>query len=446
MARAVCRAAWRARTRCAALQPVAAALSLPGVRAPDLDAGKHPAAIVVVAARALLGLRHADQRTLPRGGAAGRIVVGGSCLEVGRDPADRGGAAAGMDVDRPRVHRPRHHPAARQPDPAAAMARPAVQSGRTFCQPAGCGHRRHGRLSRAVVGVLAVQAGHRQGGHGLWRLQATGGHWGLAGLADAARHLAAVVSGRRDDRRGNGRPGQARSACADPLRPVSRRGCVGGAVLRRGPDTGLPRSILMFTVGLTGGIGSGKSTVAECFASHGVPVIDTDVIARDLTVPGGAVLAQIRAVFGDAVIQADGTLERAALRRCVFADPAARRRLEAILHPQIRRVVKETLATLDAPYALIVIPLLVETGGYRDLLNRVLVVDCPEDMQIARVMTRNGLARDEAMAILAAQARRADRLAVADDVIVNTASPETLRDEVAALHQRYQALSRKALP
>ena len=202
----------------------------------------------------------------------------------------------------------------------------------------------------------------------------------------------------------------------------------------------------MFTVGLTGGIGSGKSTVADCFATHGVPVIDTDVIARELTAPGGAALDAIRAAFGETVMQTDGTLDRAALRRRVFTDADARRQLEGILHPRIRRVVEQTLAALAAPYVLIVIPLLVETGGYRDLLNRVLVVDCPEDLQIARVMARSGLSRDEVMAILAAQAGRAERLAVADDVLVNTASPEALRARVAALHQRYQTLANAPSP
>jgi len=197
----------------------------------------------------------------------------------------------------------------------------------------------------------------------------------------------------------------------------------------------------MFTVGLTGGIGSGKSTVADCFAAHGVPVIDTDVIARDLTAPGGAALEAICAVFGGTVMQVDGTLDRAALRRHVFADSAARRQLEAILHPRIQQAVKQMLATLSAPYALIVIPLLVETGGYRDVLNRVLVVDCPEEVQTARVMARSRLTHDEIKAILLAQAGRAERLAVADDIIVNTATLEALRGEVAALHQRYLELA-----
>jgi dephospho-CoA kinase len=197
----------------------------------------------------------------------------------------------------------------------------------------------------------------------------------------------------------------------------------------------------MWVVGLTGGIGSGKSTVADSFAAHGVPVIDTDVIARELTGPGGAALEAIRTAFGEAVIQADGTLDRAALRRHVFSDSASRQRLEAILHPLIRQRAEQALVTLTAPYALIVIPLLVETGAYRDVLDRVLVVDCPEDQQIARVMARSGLTRDEVAAILAAQASRAERLAVADDVILNTAPPDALRSEVARLHQTYLALA-----
>jgi dephospho-CoA kinase len=202
----------------------------------------------------------------------------------------------------------------------------------------------------------------------------------------------------------------------------------------------------MFTVGLTGGIGSGKSTVADLFAELGVPVVDTDAIARQLTAPGGTALEAIRDAFGATVMQDDGTLDRAALRRRVFADAAERRRLEAILHPCIRQVVEQTLAELTAPYVLIVIPLLVETGGYRDILNRVLVVDCPETVQIARVMSRNGFARQEVEAILAAQAGRAARLAAADDVIVNTASVERLRAEVAGLHQRYLARADAPLP
>lgn len=202
----------------------------------------------------------------------------------------------------------------------------------------------------------------------------------------------------------------------------------------------------MFKVGLTGGIGSGKSTVADLFAGQGVPVIDTDVIARTLTAPGGMALDAVRAAFGDQVMQADGSLDRAALRRRVFSDADARRQLEAILHPLIRLAVEQQLATLAAPYVLIVIPLLVETGTYQEVLDRVLLVDCPEDQQIARVMARSGLTLDEVKAILAAQAARAARLAIADDVISNTASPEALGTQVAALHRRYLAFSTTPSP
>ena len=202
----------------------------------------------------------------------------------------------------------------------------------------------------------------------------------------------------------------------------------------------------MFVVGLTGGIGSGKSTVADAFAALGVPVIDTDIIARELTAQDGAALDAIRAAFGESVMQADGTLDRAALRRRVFTDVAARHQLEAILHPLIRQHVEQTLAQLTARYALLVIPLLVETGAYRDVLTRTLVVDCPEETRIARVMARSGLVRHEVMAILSAQATRAERLAAADDVILNTASPEDLRAAVASLHQRYLALAAASIP
>ena len=202
----------------------------------------------------------------------------------------------------------------------------------------------------------------------------------------------------------------------------------------------------MFVVALTGGIGSGKSTVADAFAALGAPVIDTDVIARELTAPGEAALDAIRAAFGETVMQADGTLDRAALRRRVFADTAARHQLEAILHPAIRQRVMQALAQLNARYALLVIPLLVETGAYHDMLKRILLVDCPETLQLARVMSRSGLRRDEVVAILAAQATRAERLVVADDVILNTASTEDLRSEVASLHQRYLGLAAKSMP
>ena len=202
----------------------------------------------------------------------------------------------------------------------------------------------------------------------------------------------------------------------------------------------------MFAVGLTGGIGSGKSTVAVLFAERGVPVIDTDVIARELTAADSEALRAIQDAFGDAVMREDGSLDRAQLRRRVFADPQARHQLESILHPRIRQAVGQTLAGLHAPYALIVVPLLVETGAYAGILDRVLVVDCPEDLQIARVMARNDFTRAEVEAILAAQAGRDVRLAAADDVIDNTASTGELRDRVQALHAQYLAQAAAASP
>lgn len=202
----------------------------------------------------------------------------------------------------------------------------------------------------------------------------------------------------------------------------------------------------MFTIGLTGGIGSGKSAAAARFAELGVPVIDTDVIARELTRPGRPALDAIRASFGDAVIAADGSLDRPVLRRRVFADAAARRRLEVILHPLVLHEVKARLAALSAPYAVAVIPLLVETGAYGSLLDRIAVVDCPEELQIARTVARSGLAREEVGAVLAAQATRSARVAAADDVIVNTGTLAALRDEVDALHQCYLTLAAERLP
>lgn len=201
----------------------------------------------------------------------------------------------------------------------------------------------------------------------------------------------------------------------------------------------------MFAVGLTGGIGSGKSTVADLFAELGVAVIDTDVIAHQLTAPGGEALAAIRALFPETMGQGD-VLDRAALRRIVFGDAAARKQLETILHPRIRREVGRALSGIQTPYALIVIPLLVETGAYTDMLNRILVVDCPETLQIERVMARSALSREEVAAILSVQAGRAQRVERAHDVILNTLPLGALRAEVAALHQHYLELAHSPAP
>ncbi|MCL4184465.1 MAG: dephospho-CoA kinase [Burkholderiaceae bacterium] len=190
-------------------------------------------------------------------------------------------------------------------------------------------------------------------------------------------------------------------------------------------------------VGLTGGIGSGKSTVAAQFAARGAAVVDTDEIAHQLTAPGGAAIAAIRAEFGDAVIRADGALDRDAMRERAFGDPSVRRRLEAILHPMIRAESQRRLAAAQGPYAMLVVPLLVESGDRAGGVDRVLVIDCPVDVQIERVMRRSGLTRARVESILAAQATRAQRLAAADDVIDNSGEPAALGVQVDALHRRY---------
>ena len=196
---------------------------------------------------------------------------------------------------------------------------------------------------------------------------------------------------------------------------------------------------MSFVVGLTGGIGSGKSAVGDLFAARGIAVIDTDAIAHELTAPGGAAMPAIRAEFGDAVAAADGALDRAAMRAIVFADPSARKRLEGILHPMIRIESERRLAAAESPYVIYMVPLLVESGDYRKRVNRVAVVDCREETQIARVMQRNGLARPDIERILAAQASRAERLAAADDVIDNDGALAELAPRIDQLHQSYLA-------
>jgi len=199
---------------------------------------------------------------------------------------------------------------------------------------------------------------------------------------------------------------------------------------------------MIFVVGLTGGIGSGKSAAADCFVTLGVPVVDTDAIAHELTAPGGAAIEPIRQAFGDGALTAAGALDRAAMRRRVFADPAERTRLEAILHPMIRAESEARLRRSAADYAVLVVPLLAESKSYRERVDRVAVVDCPEEVQLARVMGRSGLSRAEVAAIMAAQASRAARLAIADDVIANDAGLAELRARVTELHGRYLDMAR----
>lgn len=194
---------------------------------------------------------------------------------------------------------------------------------------------------------------------------------------------------------------------------------------------------MTFIVGLTGGIGSGKSAAATLFEEFGAAVVDTDAIAHALTAPGGTAIAPIRDAFGDEVVAPNGALDRAAMRRKVFTDAQAKGRLEAILHPMIRAEADRRSAAARAPYVVLVVPLLVESGGYRSRVQRIAVVDCPEAVQVARVMSRSGLSAEEARAIMAAQVSREARLAVADDVIDNGGELAALRPQIEALHRRY---------
>lgn len=196
-----------------------------------------------------------------------------------------------------------------------------------------------------------------------------------------------------------------------------------------------------YIVGLTGGIGSGKSAVAELFHAHGIVIVDADAINHELIGPDGAAMQAIAAEFGTHLVTENGALDRTAMRALVFADTDARRRLEAILHPRIRALCAERCAAAQSPYVVLMVPLLIESGAYRERCHRLLVVDCPEDVQIKRVMTRNGLTRQEVERIMAAQASRAERLAAADDVVDNSGTPDALPPQVAVLHDKYLTLS-----
>ena len=193
-------------------------------------------------------------------------------------------------------------------------------------------------------------------------------------------------------------------------------------------------------VGLTGGIGSGKSTVAEGFASLGIPVIDADRLARELVEPGQPALEEIVADFGVDCITGDGKLDRDYMRCQIYADAARKRQLEAILHPRIRQRIKTLLAGISAPYCIVVIPLLLETGQ-TDLVDRILVVDTPEKEQLKRVAARDGLTHNAVMAIMAAQTDRSARLNAADDVVSNDTDLDSLAGRIQELHQLYMELS-----
>jgi dephospho-CoA kinase len=199
-----------------------------------------------------------------------------------------------------------------------------------------------------------------------------------------------------------------------------------------------------FVIGLTGGIGSGKSAAAREFERLGASVVDTDAIAHQLTAPGGAALEHIKALFGEAFIGPSGAMDREAMRNRVFSDPQAKRTLEELLHPMIRAEGERRIAAAGGPYVIYVVPLLVESGDYRRRVDRVLVVDAPEALQLERVRSRSGLPEREARAIMAQQLSRAARLAAADDVIDNSGALDALRAQVAALHARYLKMAAQA--
>ena len=197
----------------------------------------------------------------------------------------------------------------------------------------------------------------------------------------------------------------------------------------------------MMVVGLTGGIGSGKSAAADEFAKLGATVVDTDVIARELTETGGAALPHIKSLFGPAFITHNGAMDRDAMRKHVFSDPAAKQALEKLLHPMIRAEADRRIAASKGPYVIYVVPLLIESGGQRDRVQRILVVDAPENLQVERVRARSGLSDKEIRAIIAQQASGQARLAAADDVIENSGSLDALRKQVAALDARYRKMA-----
>ena len=192
-----------------------------------------------------------------------------------------------------------------------------------------------------------------------------------------------------------------------------------------------------FSVGLTGGIGCGKTTVADMFGALGATLVDTDAIAHALTAPQGAAMPALLAEFGDAFATPEGALDRARMRELVFTDPAARVRLEAILHPRIREATAAAAALATGPYVIFVVPLLIESGTWAGRVTRVLAIDCSEATQVARVMARNHLSEAQVRAIMAAQVTREARLAAADDVILNDDGIEALRPQVERLHAFY---------
>ncbi|MCU6432338.1 dephospho-CoA kinase [Undibacterium sp. Jales W-56] len=200
-----------------------------------------------------------------------------------------------------------------------------------------------------------------------------------------------------------------------------------------------------FSLGLTGGIGSGKTTIANMFGELGASLIDTDLIAHQLTIPNGIAINAVRQQFGNEFIQPDGAMDRAKMRELVFAEPSAKAKLEQILHPLIRQETKKAAGQAVGSYLIFIVPLLVESGNWKEKVSRILVVDCPEQVQIQRVMARNGLSQDQVLAIMRNQASRQQRLAAADDVIVNQGDLQAIREQVAGLHHQYCQLAQASV-
>ncbi|MEO8144708.1 MAG: dephospho-CoA kinase [Betaproteobacteria bacterium] len=198
---------------------------------------------------------------------------------------------------------------------------------------------------------------------------------------------------------------------------------------------------MRLVIGLTGGIGSGKSAAAEEFARLGATVVDTDAIAHELTGPGGGAIAEIKRQFGSAYVDGTGAMNRKRMRDLVFADGEEKQRLEALLHPMIRAESARRIAAAAGPYAVHVVPLLIESPDYRERVGRVLVVDCTEEVQVARVRQRSGLPEEEIRRIMAAQIQREKRLAAADDVINNSGTIAALQQQVRQLHENYLRLA-----
>ena len=198
---------------------------------------------------------------------------------------------------------------------------------------------------------------------------------------------------------------------------------------------------MALVVGLTGGIGSGKSAAADEFARLGATVVDTDAIAHELTGPGGAAVPEVKRLFGSAFVDPAGAMNRKRMRDLVFSDPEEKQRLEGLLHPMIRAESTRRIAAAAGPYVVHVVPLLVESPDYRERFGRVLVVDCPEALQIERVRQRSGLPEEEVRRILSTQAQRDKRLAAADDVIDNSGPVAALQHQVQKLHEKYLALA-----